>query len=77
MSVFPCLFKTANRDLMKRGKQNMLFVQQTVHETTVKRNIYANMYDTARQCQLIVAYKLHFCLLSELCFGIIPLFIRN
>ena len=55
----------------------MLFVQQTVHETTVKRNIYANMYDTARQCQLIVAYKLHFCLLSELCFGIIPLFIRN
>jgi hypothetical protein len=77
LTVFPCLFKMTKRDLMKRGKQNVLFVEQTVHKTNGKRNIYAHMYDTARHCELIITYKLHLGSRSELCSGISPLFMRN
>jgi hypothetical protein len=59
----------ANRDLMKRGKQNVLFVEQSVHKTNGKRNICAHMCGMARQCEL------HLGLRSELRSGIIPLFI--
>jgi hypothetical protein len=55
----------------------VLFVEQSAHKTNGKHTIYAHMCDTARHCELIIIYELHLGLRSELCSGIIPLFIRN
>jgi hypothetical protein len=77
LSVFAFLFKNGRQRFNEKREPNFLFAEQPYTTGLENPNIYAHMYDTVRHCELIVIYKPHLRLRSELCSGIIPLFIRN